>query len=127
MDTVTEAEMALAMAKMCCVGILHRNVSVEKQVEMVQWIRRQIHSGGKIEHPICFYENDHLSHLEARIKKHGWTFNSFPIINEERKFLGLITRDELDFTIGDNPSLISICRPLSCVITAPHTTTIEEA
>jgi IMP dehydrogenase len=127
MDTVTEAEMALAMAKMGCLGILHRNLSVERQVEMVKWIRRQIHSGGKIEHPICFSDGDHLSHLETRVKEHGWTFTSFPILNKQRKFLGLITRDELDFTADDNPPLVALCRPLSRIITAPHTTTIEEA
>jgi IMP dehydrogenase len=45
MDTVTEREMALAMAKVGGVGVLHRNMSVAEQVDALVWVRRKIHSG----------------------------------------------------------------------------------
>jgi IMP dehydrogenase len=48
MDTVTEREMALAMAKVGGVGVLHRNMSVESQVDALVWVRRKIHSGTMI-------------------------------------------------------------------------------
>jgi len=51
MDTVTEKEMALAMAKMGGVGIIHRNMDPDEQCQMVKWVRNKIHHGGMIEKP----------------------------------------------------------------------------
>ena len=51
MDTVTEKEMALAMAKMGGMGILHRNLSPEEQSAQLNWVRKKIHFGGMLTSP----------------------------------------------------------------------------
>jgi hypothetical protein len=105
MDTVTEREMALAMAKVGGVGVLHRNMSVDEQVDALVWVRRKIHSGpsstanhsrlivpvlmfvyvclskgGMIDRPTCFFADDRISHLQHVVAESGFTFSSFPVI-----------------------------------------------
>lgn len=127
MDTVTEAELALALAKVGGMGILHRNLEATTQADMVRWVRRKIHYGGMIDRPITFRREDRYSHLQKEIKAKGWTFTSFPIVDGSGKLLGLLTRDEMDFVEGTNPTLGEIMKPRSLTITAPEATDTEKA
>ncbi|PRP81444.1 inosine 5'-monophosphate dehydrogenase, partial [Planoprotostelium fungivorum] len=128
MDTVTERDMALAMAKMGGMGILHRNLGAQEQAAMVSWVRKKIHYGGMIDKPITFSPNDRYSYLQNQIANKGWTFTSFPIVDEEGKFLGLMTRDELEFVEGTtNPLLSQLMKPLANVVTAPEGTSSDDA
>jgi len=127
MDTVTEREMALAMAKMGGMGILHRNLSAEEQAAQVSWVRKKIHYGGMIDKPIAFYPQDRFSYLQQQIQNKGWTFTSFPIVDEKGTFLGLMTRDELEFVEGTNPTLERLMKPRSVIVTAPQGTSSDEA
>jgi len=127
MDTVTERELALEMAKIGGIGILHRNLDAETQAHMVRWVRRKIHYGGMIDKPICFNPSDKYSHLQKMIKVNGWTFTSFPIVDENGKLLGMMTRDEMDFVDSGNPELQQIMKKREAVITAPEGTDTETA
>jgi IMP dehydrogenase len=127
MDTVTEAKLALAMAKVGGMGILHRNLDPESQAFMVKWVRRKIHYGGMIDKPITFKPEDRISDLQREIRENGWTFTSFPIVDESGKLLGLLTRDEMDFTEGRNVTLADIMKPRESIITAPAETDGEKA
>jgi IMP dehydrogenase len=127
MDTVTEREMALAMAKMGGMGILHRNLSAQVQADMVKWVRRKIHYGGMVDKPITFSPNDHYSHLQREILARGWTFTSFPIVDATGKLQGLMTRDEMDFVEGTNPTLDQLMKRRSQIVTAPEGTDSEQA
>jgi len=127
MDTVTEAELALALAKVGGIGILHRNLDATTQADMVRWVRRKIHYGGMIDRPITFRREDRYSHLQKEIKAKGWTFTSFPIVDDAGKLLGLLTRDEMDFVEGTNPTLGDIMKPRNLTITAPEGTDTEKA
>lgn len=120
MDTVTEGELALAIAKVGGMGILHRNLDAETQARMVKWVRKKIHSGGMIDHPITFAPTDRYSKVQRDIKLHGWSFTSFPIIDAQGHLLGLLTRDEMDFVEAVNPLLSEIMKPRTTVITAPE-------
>ncbi|ELR24205.1 Inosine5'-monophosphate dehydrogenase [Acanthamoeba castellanii str. Neff] len=128
MDTVTEQEMALAMAKNGGIGVLHRNLDAQAQAQMVKWIRKKINSDGMIDKPITFRPNDYYSYLQKEVSMRRWTFTSFPVVDEAGKLLGLITRDEMDFVnTDDNPKLGDIMKKLDQIITAPEDTSSNEA
>jgi IMP dehydrogenase len=128
MDTVTEQEMALAMAKNGGIGVLHRNLDAQTQAQMVKWIRKKINSDGMIDKPITFRPTDLCSYMQKEIALNRWTFTSFPVVDEAGKLLGLITRDEMDFiSADDNPKLGDIMKKLDQIITAPEGTSSDEA
>lgn len=107
MDTVTEKDLALAMAKMGGMGILHRNLSPEEQAEQLNWVRKKIHFGGMIDKPISFGPKSRFSEFQKAVSTSGWPFTSFPVVDENKKMLGLITRDRLEFVDGDNNPTLS--------------------
>ncbi len=72
-DTVTEQEMALAMAKNGGIGVLHRNLDAQAQAQMVKWIRKKINSDGMIDKPITFRPNDYYSYLQKVRHTHTHT------------------------------------------------------
>jgi len=127
MDTVTEGRLALTMAKVGGMGILHRNLDAESQAFMVKWVRRKIHYGGMIDKPITFGPDQRISLVQHEVRERGWSFTSFPIVDTNGKLLGLLTRDEMDFTEGRNVKLSEIMKPRLSVITAPEGTDGEEA
>ena len=122
MDTVTEQEMALALAKLGGMGIIHRNMDAATQARMVNWVRKKINYGGMIGNPVTFRPDQHVSDLEHSIKVHDYAFTSFPIVDEQGKLLGLVTRDELGFVEESNPVLGSIMKDNKHVVTAPEGT-----
>eukprot|EP01097_Dermamoeba_algensis_P003964 TRINITY_DN2666_c0_g1_i2.p1 TRINITY_DN2666_c0_g1~~TRINITY_DN2666_c0_g1_i2.p1 ORF type:complete len:550 (-),score=135.62 TRINITY_DN2666_c0_g1_i2:176-1825(-) len=127
MDTVTEKELALAIAKMGGLGILHRNLDPETQANMLRWVRLKIHYGGMIEKPITFKPEDRYSFLQKHVREKGWTFTSFPIVSDAGKLLGLLTRDEMEFVEGLNPKLSEMMKTRNSIVTAPEGTTTEQA
>jgi len=127
MDTVTEAELALALAKVGGMGILHRNLDAETQASMICWVRKKIHYGGMIDRPITFKPNDRYSTMQREAKTRGWSFTSFPIVDDQGKLVGLVTRDEMDFVEGSNPAISEIMKPRKSIITAVEGTETETA
>jgi IMP dehydrogenase len=117
MDTVTEKEMALAIAKMGGLGIIHRNMSIDEQCQMVKWVRNKIHFGCMIDKPVCYKATNKVSDIENDIKSNGWTFTNFPILDDDGSFLGMVSRNELKFVELENPLLSGIMIPLNKVIT----------
>lgn len=60
--------------------------------------------------PFCFRKTDRYSHVQSQIKSNAWAFTSFPVIDEENKLIGLLTRDEMDFVEGTNPTVEEIMK-----------------
>ncbi len=118
MDTVTEAELALALAKMGGMGILHRNISPENQAAMIKWVRTRIYHGGRIENPKTFNQNIKFSVMQKIIEEKGYTFTGFPIVDDEGKLVGLISRDEMDFAEDRNPYLFELMKKFGDIIVA---------
>lgn len=124
MDSVTEADMCVSIAKMGGVGILHRNMDADAQAGMVQYVRRKIHSGGMIDSPTCFHPDQRFSDVQ----RGGFSFTSFPITDSVTgRLVGLVTRDEMDFVENTNPLLADIMKPLTETVTAPEGTTTDAA
>ncbi len=121
MDTVTEKELALALAKMGGLGIIHRNMSAKEQAKMIRWVRKKINYVGMIETPICYKETQYLANVQKDITDNEWTFTSFPIINESGELTGLLTRDETAFVENNNPQLKDIMIIADKLITTQST------
>ncbi|WP_440604714.1 IMP dehydrogenase [Bacillus sp. GB_SG_008] len=124
MDTVTEADMAIAMARQGGLGIIHKNMSIEQQAEQVDKVKRS--ESGVITDPF-FLTPDHqvydAEHLMGKYRISG-----VPIVNdaEERKLVGIITNRDMRF-IQDYSIKISDVMTKEDLITAPVHTTLEDA
>jgi len=95
MDTVTEFKMAIEMAKLGGIGVIHKNLSIEQQAKQVGKVKHHLH--GLIRTPVCFQETDTVEHiLNTRIEK-DYAFHSFPIVDANKRLVGLITGDDFDF------------------------------
>lgn len=125
MDTVTEKELALSMAKMGGIGIIHRNLPPEEQAEQLKWVRLKIHFGGMVDKPITFPPSTPFSEFQRRSK--AWPFTSFPIVDEKNKMLGLITRDQIEFIEDTNPTLGEVMIPIEKLVIADSLVTGGEA
>src|SRR3989344_6799288 len=123
MDTVTEYKMAIELAKLGGIGVIHRNLSIEEQAFNVSKVKH--HLNGLIEKPICVFEGDSIQSILDKIEDKKFGFKSFPVLNFEGKMVGLITRNDFDFCDNFNCTVKEIMS--SDLLTAPENTTIDQA
>ena len=93
MDTVTEARMAIAMARQGGIGILHRNLSIEDQAHQVDIVKRS--ESGMISDPVTVGPDATLAELDALCAK--YRVSGLPVVDEDRTLLGIITNRDLRF------------------------------
>ncbi|GGJ80114.1 IMP dehydrogenase [Anoxybacillus voinovskiensis] len=124
MDTVTEAEMAIAMARQGGLGIIHKNMSIEQQAEQVDKVKRS--ERGVITDPFFLTPEHQVYDAEHLMGK--YRISGVPIVNNEieQKLVGIITNRDLRF-IQDYSIKISDVMTKENLITAPVGTTLEEA
>lgn len=121
MDTVTEAEMAIAMAREGGIGVIHKNMSIDEQAREVKLVKRSEH--GIIVDPIYLAPDNTLSDADELMNKYH--ISGVPI-TENSKLVGIITNRDMRFETD-------LSRPISDImtskglITAPEHTTMEEA
>ena len=122
MDTVTEAEMAIAMARSGGIGVIHKNMTIDRQAAEVDRVKRS--ESGMILNPITLGPDRPLREavqLMARFKISG-----VPVVDDRGRLVGIITNRDLQFER-------SLDRPLREVmtkdklVTAPVGTTLDEA
>lgn len=121
MDTVTESEMAVAIAREGGMGILHKNMSVEKQALEVDRVKRS--ESGMIQKPITLSSHQTVGEALEVMKK--YSISGIPIVDEEN-LVGILTNRDLRF----EPNLelqVSKVMTNGNLITAPVGTTLEEA
>mgnify|MGYP001770245911 CR=1 FL=1 len=124
MDTVTEAEMAIAMARQGGLGIIHKNMSIEQQAEQVDKVKRS--ERGVITDPFFLTPDHQVYDAEHLMSK--YRISGVPIVNneQEQKLVGIITNRDLRF-IQDYSTKISEVMTKENLVTAPVGTTLEEA
>lgn len=93
MDTVTESEMAIAMAREGGIGILHKNMSIEKQCEEVDKVKRS--ESGMIRNPVTLTQEHTVADAMALMKK--FSVSGIPIIDVTGKLVGILTNRDLRF------------------------------
>ncbi|MFD2627324.1 IMP dehydrogenase [Oceanobacillus kapialis] len=124
MDTVTEAEMAIAMARQGGLGIIHKNMSIEDQAEQVDRVKRS--ESGVITNPFFLTPEHQVYDAEHLMGK--FRISGVPIVNsiEEQKLVGILTNRDLRF-IQDYSISIAEVMTSEDLVTAPVGTTLEEA
>lgn len=122
MDTVTEASLAIAMAREGGLGIIHKNMSIEKQAEEVDRVKRS--ESGVIVDPFSLQPDKLIQEAENLMSK--YRISGVPIVDENEKLVGIITNRDLRF-IQDYKQPISEYMTSENLITAPVGTTVEEA
>ena len=95
MDTVTEAPMAIAMALVGGIGVIHKNLEEDDQAKEVAKVKNYLN--GLISKPICFHANDDISYLRAEKRAHGYKFNGFPVLDGQDRLVGMITGSDMRF------------------------------
>lgn len=124
MDTVTEAEMAIAMARQGGFGVIHKNMSIEDQAEQVDRVKRS--ESGVITNPFFLTPEHQVFDAEHLMGK--FRISGVPIVNnqEEKKLVGILTNRDLRF-IQDYSILIHEVMTSENLVTAPVGTTLNEA
>lgn len=93
MDTVTEAQMAIAMAREGGIGIIHKNMSIEEQAKNVDCVKRSEH--GIITDPFYLSKNDTLKDADDLMAH--YRISGVPIVDENKKLIGIITNRDIRF------------------------------
>nr|WP_206703948.1 IMP dehydrogenase [Paenibacillus polymyxa] len=122
MDTVTEAVLAIAMAREGGIGVIHKNMSIEQQAVEVDRVKRS--ESGVITNPFSLTPDHLVSDAEAVMGK--YRISGVPVVNEENKLVGIITNRDLRF-IHDFDLKISEVMTKEELVTAPVGTTLQEA
>jgi IMP dehydrogenase len=93
MDTVTEARMAIAMARQGGIGVLHRNLSIEDQATQVDLVKRS--EAGMVTHPITVGPDATLADVEELCAR--YRISGLPVVDEAGLLVGIITNRDLRF------------------------------
>ena len=122
MDTVTESEMAIAMARHGGIGVLHKNMSIDRQAAEVDRVKRS--ESGMILKPYTLPETATMREAAALMAK--FRISGVPIVNGQERLVGIITNRDLQFERSlDRP--VSAAMTGDGLITAPQGTTLDEA
>lgn len=122
MDTVTESRMAIAMAREGGLGILHKNMSIERQAEEVRKVKRT--ENGLILDPITLPENASIKEALKLMKENH--IGGIPIVNAANKLVGILTNRDLRFQKSLNRKVSEVMTHEN-LITAPKGTDLKKA
>jgi IMP dehydrogenase len=121
MDTVTESDMAIAMARQGGIGVLHKNMSIDRQAMQVDIVKRS--ESGVISNPYTLPETATLR--EATNLMNRFRVSGVPIVDADGRLVGILTNRDLQFERSlDRPVADAMTKN---VITAPQGTTLDEA
>ena len=122
MDTVTQARLAIAMARHGGIGVVHRNLSIDEQAEEVDKVKRS--ESGMIVEPFTLPPSATLADAEALMAR--FKISGVPITDSDRRVVGILTNRDLRFETDDS-RLISEVMTVEGLVTARAGTTLEEA
>ncbi len=122
MDTVTEAPMAIALARLGGIGVIHRNLTPEEQAEEVDKVKRS--ESGMIVDPLTLRPDATLAEAEALMSRYH--ISGIPITDEDGRLVGILTNRDTRF-VTPGPQRIADYMTREGLITAPVGTSLEEA
>ncbi|MFA7543435.1 MAG: IMP dehydrogenase [Candidatus Cloacimonadaceae bacterium] len=115
MDTVTEKEMAIAMAREGGLGIIHKNMSIGEQAEQVNWVKRE--ESGVVTQPYTLHPEDTLEKVMAL--KEQYRVGGFPVV-EKGLLVGILTNRDIRFEQDLSRQVKEVMTPKERLITAPE-------
>lgn len=122
MDTVTEADLAIAMARAGGIGVIHKNMPIEKQCEQVRHVKRA--ENGMIYDPVTISPDATVGNALAMMKKHH--IGGIPVVDGNGFLIGIVTNRDLRFQ-EDMQLPISQVMTRENLVTAPKGITLAEA
>ena len=122
MDTVTEAVLAIAIAREGGIGFIHKNMTIERQAEEVQKVKR--YESGMITNPITLGEDAILQEANSLMKE--YKISGLPIVDKDGNLKGIITNRDLKYREDFSMKVTEIMTKEN-LVTAPVGTTLEEA
>ncbi|MFO7172471.1 MAG: IMP dehydrogenase [Bacillota bacterium] len=122
MDTVTEARMAIAMAREGGIGIIHKNMSIEEQAAEVDKVKRSEH--GIITDPVYVHPEDSIAKAEEIMARYH--ISGVPVVDHDMKLVGILTNRDLRFEENFSRPVREVMTKEN-LITAPVGTTLEQA
>jgi len=123
MDTVTEAHMAISMAMLGGIGVIHKNLPAEAQAQQVREVKH--HLNGLIMKPVSFRSTDTLAHIQEVRREANLSFSGFPILDDQDRLVGIITSSDMRFALSINGPVSEVMT--TRVTTAEPGTSLEEA
>jgi IMP dehydrogenase len=114
MDTVTEADMAIVMAQLGGIGVLHRNLTIEEQADAVRAVKR--FESGMVVNPITILPNATLADAQMLMKRHR--ISGIPVVENSGKLVGILTHRDTRF--AENPA-----QPVSELMTHDNLATVK--
>ena len=122
MDTVTEARMAIAMARQGGVGVLHRNLSIEEQAQQVDLVKRS--EAGMVTDPVTCGPDATLADVERLCGR--YRISGVPVTSDDGVLLGIVTNRDIRFETGHGRPVSAVMTPMP-LVTAPVGVTREAA
>lgn len=122
MDTVTESDLAIAIARQGGIGVIHKNMKVEEQAEEVDRVKRS--ESGVITNPFYLSPEHKVHDAEALMAK--YRISGVPIVDEHKKLVGIITNRDLRFIRNYSIPIFEVMTKEN-LVTAPVGTTLKEA
>lgn len=122
MDTVTEAAMAIALAKEGGIGVIHKNMSIDEQQVQVQKVKRA--ESGMIMNPITVHEDTSIGVAQELMEK--YSISGVVVVDKEKKIVGILTNRDIIFE-RNLAKLVKEIMTHEQLITAPEGTSLEQA
>ncbi|MHB1613785.1 MAG: IMP dehydrogenase [Actinomycetes bacterium] len=116
MDTVTEARMAIAMARQGGVGVLHRNLSIEDQVGQVDLVKRS--ESGMVTNPVTCAPTDTLRDVDGLCAR--YRISGLPVVDTSGVLVGIITNRDMRFQTDLSRSVAEVMTPMPLVTASEH-------
>ena len=123
MDTVSEHELAIALAREGGMGVIHRACLIEEQATMVSKVKRS--ENAVIQKPLTVCRQDTVQHVRDIMERDG--FSGFPVVDEDNRLLGMITSRDIRYLDRPDAMVHEVMTPLDRLVTAPPQTSHDEA
>ena len=114
MDTVTEARMAIAMARVGGVGVLHRNLAAEEQAGQVDLVKRS--EAGMVTNPVTCSPDNTLAEVDALSGR--YRISGAPVVDADGVLVGIVTNRDMRFETDQNRLVRDVMTPMP-LVTAP--------
>lgn len=121
MDTVTESNLAIALAQEGGIGFIHKNMSIERQADEVLRVKR--FESGMVTKPVVVRPDNTLADVRSLTSKHG--FAGFPVVDADDNLLGIITGRDVRFLTDPDQKVAEIMTPKERLITVRENTPRE--
>ncbi len=122
MDTVTESNLAIALAQEGGIGFIHKNMSIEQQAAEVLRVKR--FESGMVTTPVSVHPDASIAEVRKMTAQYG--FAGFPVIDNEDNLLGIITGRDVRFVTDENLKVRDVMTPKERLVTVREKTPREE-